>query len=55
MPVTLNMGMKMPSWFDLYDLGNGKKYDEEGLLRATKESELCVCDEEGLLRATKES
>ena len=42
MPVTLNMGMKMPSWFDLYDLGDGKKYDEEGLLRATKESELCV-------------
>ena len=31
------MGMKMPSWFDLYDLGDGKKYDEEGLLRATKE------------------
>ena len=43
MPVTLNMGMKMPSWFDLYDLGEGKKYDEEGILRATKESKLCAC------------
>ena len=28
-PVTLNMGMKMPSWFDLYGLTEDSKEDKE--------------------------
>ncbi|VDM18505.1 unnamed protein product [Hydatigera taeniaeformis] len=37
MPVTLNMGMVMPAWYDLYNLGIGAKEDESGILEATKE------------------
>ncbi|KAL5456885.1 hypothetical protein EMCRGX_G034111 [Ephydatia muelleri] len=37
MPVTLNKGYKMPSWFDLFDLGHvvDAKEDEAGILQAT--------------------
>lgn len=33
-PITINGGMAMPGWFDLYDwpIGVGSKDDEEGLL-----------------------
>lgn len=35
MPVTLNAGFRMPSWFDLRTLENTGPEDEEGILRAT--------------------
>jgi len=35
-PVTINGGMVMPAWFDLYSLGKSDdKEDEEGLLRSS--------------------
>lgn len=34
MPVTLNGGFPMPSWFDLYSLDSTGKVDEEGIERA---------------------
>ena len=37
MPVSLNGGMRMNSWFDVFHLGDGKKYDEEGQMKATAE------------------
>ena len=37
MPVTLNGGMRMPAWFDVFHLGEGKRYDEEGLTKASSE------------------
>ena len=37
MPVSLNGGMRMNSWFDVFHLGDGKKYDEEGQIKATAE------------------
>ena len=40
MPVSLNGGMRMPSWFDVYDLGEGsKKYDEQGIEKAVADGE----------------
>lgn len=35
-PVTLNMGMKMPSWFDIIGLSIDAKEDEKGLLESSK-------------------
>ncbi|CAK1586192.1 unnamed protein product [Parnassius mnemosyne] len=35
MPVTLNLGFRMPSWFDLRTLDATAPEDEEGILRAT--------------------
>ncbi|KAG6459471.1 hypothetical protein O3G_MSEX011403 [Manduca sexta] len=35
MPVTLNAGFRMPSWFDLRTLDATAPEDEEGILRAT--------------------
>lgn len=37
MPVTLNAGMRMPSWFDLKSLDGSGNEDEEGILKATKQ------------------
>lgn len=34
MPVTLNGGYPMPSWFDLISLDVNSKEDEEGIKRA---------------------
>ncbi|KAF8639476.1 hypothetical protein AX17_001496 [Amanita inopinata Kibby_2008] len=33
-PVTLNMGIAMPSWFDIYSLDGGSKEDEKGMLES---------------------
>ncbi|MBW0525227.1 hypothetical protein O181_064942 [Austropuccinia psidii MF-1] len=35
-PVTINMGMKMPSWFDIVDLTPTAKEDEKGLLASVE-------------------
>jgi hypothetical protein len=32
--VSLNMGLRMPSWFDLYGLAPGMDEDSEGILKA---------------------
>ncbi|GAU99430.1 hypothetical protein RvY_10435 [Ramazzottius varieornatus] len=37
MPVTLNGGMRMPSWFDLFNLQIGGKEDTEGIKKVVKE------------------
>lgn len=36
MPVTLNAGYKMPSWFDLKTLDADGPEDEEGIKRASE-------------------
>ncbi len=33
-PVTLNAGMKMRAWFDIYELGEGARLDEAGIYEA---------------------
>ncbi|VDO64272.1 unnamed protein product [Haemonchus placei] len=35
-PVTLNMGMVMPAWFDLYGLDATAREDSEGIAQATR-------------------
>lgn len=35
-PVTLNMGMRMPAWFDLFGLDPNAQEDEQGINRATQ-------------------
>lgn len=35
MPVTLNAGFRMPSWFDLKTLDATAPEDDEGIMRAT--------------------
>ncbi|CAJ0930354.1 unnamed protein product, partial [Mesorhabditis belari] len=35
-PVTLNMGMRMPAWFDLYGLSAESQEDEAGIQAATQ-------------------
>lgn len=37
MPVTLNAGFRMPSWFDLKSLDDSIPEDEEGIKNATKQ------------------
>jgi len=34
MPVTANMGMEMPSWFDIYEFGFRADEDEKGMLKS---------------------
>lgn len=34
--MTVNAGMKMPSWFDLYHLSSDGPEDTEGIVQATK-------------------
>ena len=51
MPVTLNRGMRMHSWFDVFHLGDGSEYDVESLSKAAAESEyllfFCPCIDHG--------
>lgn len=35
-PVTMNFGMKMPAWFDIYGLNHDSRQDEKGILQATQ-------------------
>ncbi|KHN71126.1 Acyl-protein thioesterase 1 [Toxocara canis] len=35
-PVSLNMGMRMPAWFDLYGLTPDTQEDEDGINQSTK-------------------
>lgn len=45
-PLTINGGMRMPGWFDLFDwpIGVGAKNDEEGLKRSVEQIQDCVKD-----------
>ena len=45
MPVTLNAGFRMPSWFDLRSLDATAAEDEEGILRATSLAHGLIADE----------
>ncbi len=42
MPVSLNMGMSMPSWFDLYGLDLNAKDDKAGILAAMQRVERII-------------
>ena len=46
MPVTLNMGMQMPAWFDIYGLDAGAQVDEAGILKAAARLEALVAMED---------
>ena len=39
MPVTVNGGFRMPSWFDIYSLDKSAQQDEAGILKAADDSE----------------
>ncbi len=39
MPVSLNMGMRMPAWYDLYGLSGDSEQDEGGIKTSAKSSE----------------
>lgn len=39
-PVTLNMGMSMPSWFDIIGLQTDAEEDEAGIKQASENSKL---------------
>lgn len=45
MPVTLNAGFRMPSWFDLRTLDATAPEDEEGIMRATSLVHGLISDE----------
>lgn len=45
MPVTLNGGMRMPSWFDIYGLDIDAKQDEPGLVSASDEVDKFIASE----------
>ena len=51
-PITINGGMKMPGWFDLYDwpIGVGSKDDKDGLMSGVEkiESEVAKLKSEGI-------
>ena len=42
MPVSINFGMRMPSWFDIFGLSDDAKEDTAGVHRAAKE---CMCSQ----------
>lgn len=42
MPVTLNHGMRMPAWYDIYSLNTDARQDEAGILSASAELEKFV-------------
>ncbi|EJD01534.1 Phospholipase/carboxylesterase [Fomitiporia mediterranea MF3/22] len=44
-PVTANMGMSMPSWFDIYDFGFNAREDEKGMLETTVSLNALITDE----------
>lgn len=45
MPVTLNAGFRMPSWFDLRTLDATAPEDEEGIVRATDHVHRLIANE----------
>lgn len=45
-PVTLNGGMKMPSWFDIASLSFDSQEDEAGILKAAENLKSWVAEEE---------
>lgn len=45
-PVTLNYGMKMPSWFDIKGLSIESDEDEEGIVAASELLKKLIADEE---------
>ncbi|KXN89453.1 Acyl-protein thioesterase 1 [Leucoagaricus sp. SymC.cos] len=44
-PVTANMGMEMPSWFDIYSFGFKVAEDEKGMLESKKLISQIIVDE----------
>lgn len=46
MPVTLNHGFPMPSWFDLYSLTSSDRQDEAGIEKAKQLIHSIISDEE---------
>eukprot|EP00008_Paramoeba_atlantica_P004222 CAMPEP_0201480116 /NCGR_PEP_ID=MMETSP0151_2-20130828/4670_1 /ASSEMBLY_ACC=CAM_ASM_000257 /TAXON_ID=200890 /ORGANISM="Paramoeba atlantica, Strain 621/1 / CCAP 1560/9" /LENGTH=238 /DNA_ID=CAMNT_0047861875 /DNA_START=179 /DNA_END=895 /DNA_ORIENTATION=- len=44
-PVTLNFGMRMPAWFDIFSLEKDGKVDEAGILKAKKIVEAFIEEE----------
>ncbi|KAH6914781.1 lysophospholipase I [Coprinopsis sp. MPI-PUGE-AT-0042] len=44
-PVTANMGIEMPSWFDIYSFGFNTTEDEEGMLRSVREISTLITEE----------
>jgi len=47
-PVTLNMGMRMPSWFDIRGLTPDSNEDEPGIKAAAERLQALIADEEKL-------
>ena len=45
MPVTLNAGFRMPSWFDLRSLDPSGQEDEEGIRKAAKMVHSMIAEE----------
>ena len=43
MPVTLNMNMAMPSWFDIIGLSPDSQEDESGIKQAAENGEYQMC------------
>ena len=41
-PVTINEGIPMPAWYDIYSLDNTKAEDDVGIVKAQKEIELII-------------
>jgi len=39
MPVSVNAGFRMPSWFDIYGLDKSSQQDEAGIMKAADDSE----------------
>ncbi|XP_014664420.1 PREDICTED: acyl-protein thioesterase 1-like isoform X2 [Priapulus caudatus] len=46
MPVTLNAGFRMPSWFDIYTLQQTSMQDEEGIKKAAENLHTLIDEEE---------
>lgn len=45
MPVSLNMGFRMPSWFDLKTLDINGPEDDDGIIKATEEIQTLILNE----------
>ncbi|XP_062506710.1 acyl-protein thioesterase 2-like [Corticium candelabrum] len=45
MPVSINFGMRMPSWFDIFGLSDDAKEDTAGVHRAAKELQALIENE----------
>ena len=41
-PVTINEGVSMPAWYDIYNLDNTKKEDNIGIIKSQKEIEFLI-------------